>query len=76
MGNAKKALEKILDANRAANVTLSEIETALAAAGFACRSGKGSHRIWVHADGRKQVLTAHGSKVPSYIVNQVRNLLS
>ena len=76
MGNAKKALDKIRDEKRSVNVTLSDVETALKAAGFVKRHGKGSHRIWVHADGRKQVLSAHGDKIPRYIVDQVRRNLS
>lgn len=76
MGNAKKALAKILDQHRTANVTFAELELALGAAGFVCRPGKGSHRVWVHADGRLQVLSAHGSAPPSYLVKQVRHLLS
>jgi predicted RNA binding protein YcfA (HicA-like mRNA interferase family) len=76
VGNAKKALEKILDRQRAANVTFAEMEAALGVSGFVCRPGKGSHRVWCHADGRMQVLSAHGATPPSYLVRQVRELLS
>jgi predicted RNA binding protein YcfA (HicA-like mRNA interferase family) len=75
MGGSKKAIAKILDKAKTANTTLSEVESALCASGFVCRSGKGSHRIWVHADSRKQVISSHGSTLPSYIVRQIRDLL-
>jgi predicted RNA binding protein YcfA (HicA-like mRNA interferase family) len=75
MGNAKKALAKITDPARAANVTLAEVETALKAAGFASDGGKGSHRVYRHADGRRQIVSAHGAHLPTYIVRQIRALL-
>jgi predicted RNA binding protein YcfA (HicA-like mRNA interferase family) len=76
VGNAKKAAAKIADWARTNNVTLAEAETALKAAGFTLHpSGNGSHRGYHHPDGRKVTLTAHGSKLPSYIVRQIRVLL-
>jgi predicted RNA binding protein YcfA (HicA-like mRNA interferase family) len=76
MGNAKKAATKIAEPARANNVTLAEAETVLKAEGFTLHpSGNGSHRGYHHPDGRKVTLTAHGSKLPSYIVRQIRALL-
>jgi len=75
MGSAKKAAAKIADPARANNVTLAEAEAALIAAGFTRHGGAGSHRGYRHSDGRKVTLTAHGSKLPSYIVRQIRALL-
>ena len=75
MGNAKKAKAKIADEKRARNVTLAEAETVLKDIGFLLDGGKGSHRVYRHPDGRKQVLAAHGKEIPSYIVRQIRALL-
>lgn len=75
MGNAKKARAKIADPTRANNVTLAGVETALKAAGFISDGGKGSHRVYRHPDGRRQIVAAQGANVPSYIVRQIRALL-
>lgn len=76
VGSAKKAMAKIADPARAQNVTVAEAETALGAGGFLSAGGKGSHRVWRHPDGRKVVLACHGSKLPSYIVRQIRDILA
>ena len=75
VGNARKAAAKIADAARANSVTLAEAEAALIGAEFTRQGGAGSHRGYRHSDGRKVTLTAHGSKLPSYIVRQIRALL-
>ena len=75
MGNAKKAAAKIADPDRIGNVTVAEVETALRAAGFVRDGGRGSHLVWRHSDGRKAVVPCHGSRLPPYIVRQVRSLL-
>jgi predicted RNA binding protein YcfA (HicA-like mRNA interferase family) len=76
VGNAKKVAAKIADPARAHNVTLAKAETVLKAEGFVLHpSGNGSHRGYHHPDGRKVTLTAHGAKLPSYIVRQLRALL-
>jgi len=76
VGNVKKAIAKISDHARSNNVTAAEAETALLSRGFTLDGGKGSHRVWRHPDGRKIVIATHGATLPSYIVRQIRELIT
>lgn len=41
-----------------------QVETLLLRLGFRCRPGRGSHRFYWHADGRKTVLSFHAGDIP------------
>jgi predicted RNA binding protein YcfA (HicA-like mRNA interferase family) len=43
-------------------LTANQIERILLALGFACRSGKGAHRFYRHADGRTTTVPFHAGR--------------
>lgn len=75
MTKAEKILQKILGGDRDKNVTLAEAEYALLRCGFVREGGKGSHRVYRHADGRKMVIPAHGRMIKPIYVKILRGLI-
>lgn len=77
-GVSKKAklLRKLMAGNQDRSFTFEEAEQLLKYAGFVDDGGKGSHRVYRHPDGRKQVLPYHGKEVKPAYIRQIRNQLS
>ena len=52
-------------------ITSADILKALRAAGFMQRSGKGSHLVLTHPDGRRTVVSKHRGDLPKPTVRQI-----
>ena len=75
MTTGAKLLAKLMEGNHDKAFTFAEGEQVLLQAGFVLDGGKGSHRVYRHADGRKMVLPVHGKDIKPVYVREIRKLL-
>lgn len=70
-----KLLEKLLAGNQDLASSFTEAEQILMHAGFVVDGGKGSYRVYRHADGRKMVLPYHGKNIKPAYIREIRKLM-
>ena len=75
MGQAEKALAKILDGKSDRNVSFAELKRALLHAGWTLDRVKGSHHIFLSPDGAVLSVPFHGDPIKAPYVRQARNHL-
>ncbi len=76
MSRVRKLREKIMGGAHDRNVSFAEAEAVLKHAGFVHDGGKGSHRIYRRADGRKLVLPFHAAELKPVYVKEIRKTLT
>lgn len=75
LSKRRKLLEKLFAGNQDLSFSFTEAEQILLQAGFVLDSGKGSHRIYRHPDGRKMVLPYHGKDIKPAYIREIRKLM-
>ncbi len=75
MSKREKLLKKLMAGNQDKAFSFEEAELLLLHAGFILDGGKGSHRVYRHADGRKMVLPCHGKEIKPVYIREIRKLL-
>jgi len=76
MTKRAKLLTKLMEGNQDKAFSFDEAEQLLLQAGFILDGGKGSHRVYRHADSRKMVLPCHGKTLKPVYVREIRKLLN
>ncbi|MEI6561846.1 MAG: type II toxin-antitoxin system HicA family toxin [Verrucomicrobiota bacterium] len=70
-----KLLARLMEGNQDKSFTFADAEQLLLQAGFVLDGGKGSYRVYRHADSRKMVLPCHGKTVKPVYIREIRKLL-
>lgn len=75
MSKKAKLRAKLMAGTHDRAFTFDEVTQLLIHEGFILDGGKGSHCVYRHPDGRKQVLPRHGKDVKPAYIKQIRKLL-